>query len=164
MGRLLDWASGGDSVPRAPRPAPLQPAPPEAPRILVQPQSPPRPQPIVIASTQAHRPVIVRAPYPTSTCVLVKGGQPEWDAMMRQIPDLAAEQGVDLSNGVDATRDFTSVPEGAVMNKWTPHARYVNGKTDLTGAPLDGHLAQHGDSLADIRSSQGVPRRSGPNG
>lgn len=161
--RFKTWADSGDDnvrpIPpvrrteRAPEPAPPAQSP-----TFVQPRltlTTPTPKPVFIQQVPygtSHRPVQVIASV-SGQCSIVKGNQDNYARLLEQLPDLAQQANIDLSNGVDAMRDFVSIPEGAVMNKWTPGARYYNGRTDSNAPHINQHLARGGDSVESIRSS-----------
>lgn len=76
------------------------------------------------------------------TCQVMKvdtlHGDP-YESFMASVPDMAKEAGIDLGQGEDATRK-AGAPLGVSLEKWTPHARYYNGVSDMSN---DGRLEQH---------------------
>jgi hypothetical protein len=162
MSRYSSWAGKGTEgtpirvsrnvAPTAPPQVVIQPPPTVPHQMFVQPTTG-RVLVQVPHYGTSHRPIQRLDPVPPS-CVLVKGGQPNWDACIASLPDLAKQAGVDLSGGVDAVNDFAGRPEGAVMAHWTPNSRFYNGVTEATAkGHVDGHISAKGDSLQAVRQS-----------
>lgn len=118
------------------------------------------------------RPVVVRVPNFSvrpekvspkkpvpRTCVLVKGGDPDYESRLAQLPDLAEDAGLDLSEGVDAM-SMSGVPPFAEMRDWKPTTPYYNSVTDRTASgSLDGHIgSRHGEDVGSIRNSSATVR------
>lgn len=161
--KLGKWAKGDTAIITSSRPPPkpttLQPpAPPPAP--VLHPSGTPIVHPsgailVQLAPGTSHRPIEPVSTVPSDGCSIVKGDQKHWNRVLDGLPDLAKQAGIDYSNGVDAVRDFVSIPEGAVMAHWTANSRYYNGQTDRSAKNrLDRHINQHGDSIESIRQSR----------
>lgn len=148
-------------IPRSPAPVPQT-------QPQGQPAYSPPPTPVIYrvpGYAQNQRPLMIAKPIP-QTCSLVKPGDADpYADMMSSLPDIAELNGIQPS-GFDAM-ELTGHPQGAAMEKWTPTARYYNGKTDVTAnRTLDQHVSTipaNSDgtgsmSVASVRASSGSVR------
>lgn len=117
---------------------------------------------VQVPSFRYHqRPLQTIDPIPNPCCVVKSDahGDP-YERLMAGVPDLAKQQGLDLSNGVDAMQ-MAGRPDGAEMRNWTPNSRYYNGVSDNSAnGNLNGHTqGRHGAPLDQIRSNNGMTVR-----
>lgn len=155
--RFCEWADDGDGqegrIAPAPMPAPLPPPP------VAQPHVPffaPAPPPPVAYTTPAGR-VAIAKPLPRRNYIM-KGATDGWDAALANVPDLVATGVVKNMNpeGYDAC-EAPGAPDGAVMEHWTPGARYVGGATDNDRKErVEAHLGRLGTNVAEVRSTEGM--------
>lgn len=175
MSRFSKWASRGSRVPPPAKPqvvegaVTLYTADGRPVHLSSSPVSQPQGQPVA----PVHRPHEpsghpgqIRPPRTMheSECMLVKPGDADcWTRQLNQMRDLTAEGMVpDLSEGYNALRS-PGIPDGAVMAKWGPTARYYNGTCDMQSRsdPVDRRLStKYSESSSGIRNSRATVKHN----